>query len=34
MPGWMSIVLILVVSMIPVVYSLMLYKRLERRGEV
>jgi uncharacterized membrane protein len=34
MPGWMSIVLILIVSMIPVVYSLVLYKRLERRGEV
>ena len=34
MPGWMSIVLIVVVSMIPVVYSLVLYKRLERRGEV
>lgn len=34
MPGWMSIALIIVVSMIPVVYSLVLYKRLERRGEV
>jgi len=34
MPGWMSIALILLISMIPVVYSLVLYKRLERRGEV
>jgi uncharacterized membrane protein len=34
MPGWMSIVWILIVSLIPVVYSLVLYKRLERRGEV
>jgi uncharacterized membrane protein len=34
MPGWMSIVLILVICTIPVVYSLVLYKRLERRGEV
>jgi len=34
MPGWMSIALILFVCMIPVVYSLVLYKRLERRGEV
>ncbi len=34
MPGWMSIGFILIVSLVPVVYSLVLYKRLERRGEV
>jgi uncharacterized membrane protein len=34
MPGWMSIVWIMVMSLIPVIYSLVHYKRLERRGEV